>query len=42
MLVEVEFPSEAAARAFVPPDWFGEDVTGDRRYRNRTLALARP
>lgn len=42
MLVEVEFPSEEAARLFVPPDWFGEDVTGDRRYRNRTLALSGP
>ena len=42
MLVEVEFPSEAAARAFVPPDWFGDDVTEDRRYRNSALAQARP
>jgi CYTH domain-containing protein len=42
MLVEVEFPSEAAARAFMPPDWFGEDVTEDKRYRNIALAQARP
>lgn len=42
MLVEVEFPSEEAAHAFVPPDWFGEDVTGDKRYRNRMLALSGP
>lgn len=42
MLVEVEFPSEAAARAFIPPDWFGEDVTEDKSYRNSALALSRP
>lgn len=37
-VVEVEFPSEAAAAAFRPPAWFGEDVTGDPRYSNRLLA----
>lgn len=42
MLVEVEFPSEEAARAFIAPDWFGEEVTGDKRYRNKALALSRP
>ena len=25
--VEVEFSSEEEAQAFVPPDWFGEDIT---------------
>ncbi|MTH62251.1 CYTH domain-containing protein [Paracoccus litorisediminis] len=39
MTVEVEFPSEAAAEAFVPPDWFGMDVTLDKRYRNKALAV---
>jgi adenylate cyclase len=38
-LVEVEFPSEQAALAFEPPPWFGREVTGDARYKNRTLAL---
>lgn len=38
VLVEVEFETVEAARAFTPPDWFGEDVTEDRRYRNRALA----
>jgi adenylate cyclase len=38
MLVEVEFPSTAAARDFVPPDWFGADVTSDGRYKNKALA----
>ena len=37
-LVEVEFPSVEAADAFVPPVWFGEDVSGDPRYRNSYLA----
>lgn len=37
-VVEVEFPSEAAAGQFVPPDWFGPEVTGDPRYGNRRLA----
>ncbi|MEU2357485.1 adenylate cyclase [Streptomyces misionensis] len=36
--VEVEFPSEEAARAFAPPRWFGPEITGDKRYRNRRLA----
>jgi CYTH domain-containing protein len=39
-VVEVEFPSEAAARAFVPPPWFGREVTADPRYRNAALAEA--
>jgi adenylate cyclase len=38
---EVEFPSEEASRAFAPPAWLGEEVTGDARYANRSLALAR-
>lgn len=37
-LAEVEFPSESAAGAFTPPDWFGEDVTFSPRYHNSTLA----
>lgn len=37
-LVEVEFPSVEAADAFVAPDWFGDDVSGDPRYRNSYLA----
>ncbi|MBE9639448.1 CYTH domain-containing protein [Salipiger mangrovisoli] len=38
VMVEVEFDTEDAARAFTPPAWFGADVTEDRRYRNRALA----
>lgn len=38
VVAEIEFPSEEAARGFDPPDWVGEEVTGDRRYLNETLA----
>lgn len=38
VLVEVEFDTVEAARGFSPPGWFGQDVTEDRRYRNRALA----
>jgi adenylate cyclase len=37
-LAEVEFPDDGSADAFEPPGWFGEEVTGDRRYLNETLA----
>lgn len=37
--VEVELPSEAAAAAFVPPAWFGNELTGDPRWSNAGLAL---
>ena len=39
VLVEVEFSSVDASRQFAPPDWFGADVTEDRRYKNRQLAV---
>jgi CYTH domain-containing protein len=35
---EVEFPDEAAAHSFQPPDWFGREVTGDEHYSNQNLA----
>jgi CYTH domain-containing protein len=38
-IAEVEFPTVAAAEAFVPPGWFGPEVTGDPRYLNQRLAL---
>ena len=37
-LVEVEFSSMAEAAAFVPPEWFGPEVTDDARYTNASLA----
>ena len=36
--VEVEFDSLEAADSFVPPDWFAQDITEDKRYKNRNLA----
>ena len=38
LLVEVEFPNTDTANAFVPPEWFGEDVSSDPCYRNSFLA----
>lgn len=38
MLVEVEFDSIEAANAFVPPSWFGEDVTFSNKYHNSNLS----
>lgn len=39
MVVEVEFPTEEMANSFVPPEWFGEEVTSDKRYKNNSLAM---
>jgi CYTH domain-containing protein len=38
VIAEVEFPSEDASAAFVPPEWFGREVTDDSAYRNAALA----
>lgn len=38
VLAEVEFPDEESARAFTPPDWFGEDVTFSGKYHNSSLS----
>ncbi len=38
ILAEVEFDSIEEAKAFTPPDWFGEDVTYDSRYHNSTMS----
>jgi adenylate cyclase len=37
-VVEVEFTDAEQALAYVPPSWFGREVTADRRYKNRSLA----
>lgn len=42
VVVEVEFDSLASASAFLPPSWFGREVTGDVRYSNASLALTGP
>lgn len=36
---EVEFASVDESARFVPPPWFGREVTDDDRYKNATLAL---
>lgn len=38
LLAEVEFETEDEANAFVPPSWFGEDVTFSSAYHNSTLS----
>jgi CYTH domain-containing protein len=38
MNVEVEFPNERCALLFTPPDWFGQEVTQDKRYTNASLS----
>lgn len=38
VLVEVEFPDEAASRAFTPPSWFAEEVTYRKEYHNSYLS----
>lgn len=38
-IAEIEFESETASEDFEPPDWLGEEVTGDPRWANGTLAV---
>lgn len=38
VFVEVEFPDLETAEHFCPPDWMGQDVSGDSRYRNINLS----
>ncbi|MCI8510385.1 MAG: CYTH domain-containing protein [Lachnospiraceae bacterium] len=38
ILAEVEFPTEEAARAFTPPEWFAKDVTLSGEYQNSRLS----
>ncbi|MBQ8163770.1 MAG: glycosyltransferase family 39 protein [Clostridia bacterium] len=37
-VVEVEFESVEDAKAFVIPDWFGEEITEKKEYRNKSIA----
>lgn len=37
-LIEVEFPTSESAEEFVPPGWFGREVSTDLRYTNSSLA----
>lgn len=38
MLAEVEFSTTSAADIFEPPEWFGQDVTADKRFGNGSIA----
>lgn len=38
ILAEVEFPTENDSLSFVPPFWFGEDVTFSGKYHNSNLS----
>ncbi len=35
---EVEFESMEQAQSFVPPKWFGKDISEDKRYSNASLS----
>lgn len=39
IMAEVEFGSAEAAAAFLPPDWFGEEVTYCKEYHNSYMAM---
>jgi len=36
---EVEFKSEKDSEEFTPPDWFDEELTYDKKYKNQSLAV---
>jgi CYTH domain-containing protein len=39
VVAEVEFDDPWGAESYVPPYWFGREVTADSAYKNRSLAL---
>lgn len=42
IMAEVEFPSIEEANSFLPPDWFGPDVTLDADFHNSSLSAMGP
>ncbi len=38
-VAEVEFDSVDDSQAFIPPDWFGREVTDQEEFKNRNLAI---
>ncbi|GGN97753.1 CYTH domain-containing protein [Saccharibacillus kuerlensis] len=36
-VAEVEFDSIETAQSFIPPDWFGEDISSKREYSNKKV-----
>jgi adenylate cyclase len=39
LLAEIEFANETQSNGFEPPDWLGEEITGDERYAGQSLAV---
>lgn len=39
VMVEVEFRTVKECDSFVPPSWFGKEVTENKRYTNQSLAM---
>ena len=39
VVAEVEFSSLRESESFSPPSWFGREVTNDRKYKNKSLAV---
>lgn len=42
IMAEVEFESIEEANSFVPPEWFGADVTDDLHYHNCNMIFSNP
>ena len=40
VVVEVEFESVEQSKQFRQPSWFGEEITNDKKYKNKNLALS--
>lgn len=38
LTVEVEFSSSEEALEFIKPEWFGEEITFDKRFKNKALS----
>lgn len=38
VIAEIEFPDEEMANAFIPPEWFDEDVTLEIKYHNSYMS----
>lgn len=38
IIAEIEFPDEETANAFIPPEWFDEDVTLEIKYHNSYMS----
>lgn len=37
--VEVEFSTISESKTFIPPNWFGKDISDDNRYKNTFLSI---